>query len=129
MIDVKSKVTMRTAKIAVLAIHYQNENCHPEGKIRVGISADSNWRWERLRKEKCLLDGSRAAGAAIIHIRLAVPPDYRGASANTDLIREWVALNAWQEGTWGTEFIKSLEPIEKTSLLLTHATPPSTAQS
>ncbi len=101
---------MPKADTAVLAIHYQNENCHPDGKIRVGIAADADWRWERLGNAKRLLDGARAAGAAIIHIRLAVPLDYRGVSANTDLIREWMALGAWQEDTWGTAFIQSLEP-------------------
>ena len=101
---------MSKADTAVLAIHYQNENCHPNGKIRVGIAADADWRWERLGNAKRLLDGARAAGAAIIHVRLAVPPDYRGVSANTDLIREWMALSAWQEDTWGTAFIESLEP-------------------
>ena len=101
---------MPKAYTAVLAIHYQNENCHPNGKIRVGIAADADWRWERLGNAKRLLDGARAAGAAIIHVRLAVPPDYRGVSANTDLIREWMALSAWQEDTWGTAFIESLEP-------------------
>ena len=95
---------------AVIAIHYQNENCHPDGKIRVGIAADAEWRWVRLGNAKRLLDGARAAGVAIIHVRLAVPPDYRGVSANTDLIREWMALGAWQEDTWGTAFIESLEP-------------------
>ena len=101
---------MPKADTAVLAIHYQNENCHPDGKIRVGIAADADWRWERLGNAKRLLDGARAASAAIIHVRLAVPPDYRGVSANTDLIREWMALSAWQEDTWGTAFIESLEP-------------------
>ena len=101
---------MSKADTAVLAIHYQNENCHPDGKIRVGIAADADWRWERLGNAKRLLDGARAAGAAIIHVRLAVPPDYRGVSANTDLIREWMVLSAWQEDTWGTAFIESLEP-------------------
>lgn len=101
---------MHEAETAVLAIHYQNENCHPDGKIRVGIAADADWRWERLGNARRLLDGARAAGAAIIHVRLAVPPDYRGVSANTVLIREWMDMNAWQEGTWGTEFIESLTP-------------------
>ena len=101
---------MPKADTAVLAIHYQNENCHPDGKIRVGIAVDADWRWERLGNAKRLLDGARAAGAAIIHVRLAVPPDYRGVSANTDLIREWMALSAWQEDTWGTAFIENLEP-------------------
>ena len=101
---------MPNSNIAVLAIHYQNENCHPDGKIRVGIAADAAWRWERLRNAKRLLDGARATGASIIHIRLAVDPDYRGVAENTDLIREWTALDAWQEGTWGTEFIDALQP-------------------
>ena len=59
---------MPKADTAVLAIHYQNENCHPNGKIRVGIAADADWRWERLGNAKRLLDGARAAGAAIIHV-------------------------------------------------------------
>ena len=101
---------MPNADTAVLAIHYQNENCHPDGKIRVGIAADADWRWVRLGNAQRLLEGARAANAAIIHIRLAVPSDYRGVSANTDLIREWMALGAWQEDTWGTAFINSLQP-------------------
>ena len=101
---------MPKANTAVLAIHYQNENCHPDGKIRVGIAADADWRWVRLGNAQRLLEGAGAANAAIMHIRLAVPSDYRGVSANTDLIREWMALGAWQEDTWGTAFINSLQP-------------------
>ena len=89
---------MPNSNIAVLAIHYQNENCHPDGKIRVGISANAAWRWERIRNAKRLLDGARINGASIIHIRLAVTPDYSSVTANTDLIREWITLEAWQEG-------------------------------
>jgi len=101
---------MTNSNIAVLAIHYQNENCHPDGKIRVGIAANAAWRWERISNAKRLLDGARINGASIIHIRLAVTPDYRSVTANTDLIRQWIALEAWQEGTWGTKFLASLEP-------------------
>ena len=110
---------MPKANTAVLAIHYQNENCHPDGKIRVGIAADADWRWARLDNAKRLLEGARAADASIIHVRLAVPPDYRGVSANTDLIREWMALGAWQEDTWGTAFIQSLEP-QADDFVITH---------
>ena len=35
-------------KTVIVANHYQNENCHPDGKIKVSIGADSAWRWERL---------------------------------------------------------------------------------
>ena len=104
---------------AVLAIHYQNENCHPDGKIRVGIAADADWRWARLGNAKRLLEGARAADVSIIHVRLAVPPDYCGVSANTELIREWMALGAWREDTWGTAFIQSLEP-KADDFVITH---------
>ena len=101
-----------STKTAIVANHYQNENCHPDGKIKVGIPEDAEWRWQRLENAKRLFAGARAAGIPIVHVRLAVPPDYTGVTANTTLIREWIALEAWQEGTWGVEFIDGLEPID-----------------
>jgi len=95
---------------AIVAAHYQNENCHPDGKIKVGIGPDSSWRQERLANARRLFDGARAAGVPIVHVRLAVPPDYRGVIANTPLIRQWIELGAWREGTWGVEFIDDLAP-------------------
>ena len=44
---------------AIVANHYQNENCHPDGKIKVGIGADSEWRWERLENARRLFAGAR----------------------------------------------------------------------
>ena len=99
------------SETAIVANHYQNENCHPDGKIKVGIAADSAWRWQRLENAKRLFAGAREARVAIVHVRLAVPPDYRGVVANTALIREWIELGAWREGTWGVEFIAGLEPL------------------
>ncbi len=103
----------------IVANHYQNENCHPDGKIKVGIGADSAWRWERLDNAKRLYAGARAAGVPIVHVRLAVDPDYRGVVVNTTLIREWVALGAWREGTWGVEFVDGLGP-EADEFVVTH---------
>ncbi len=97
---------------AIVANHYQNENCHPDGKIKVGIAADADWRWQRLDNAKRLFAGARRAGVPIVHVRLAVPQDYRGVIANTALIREWVELGAWKEGTWGVKFIEGLGAAE-----------------
>lgn len=94
----------------IVANHYQNENCHPDGKIKVGIGQDSAWRWERLENAKRLFAAARAHGVSIVHVRLAVDPDFKGVVANTDLIREWIELGAWREGTWGVEFIDGLTP-------------------
>lgn len=96
----------------IIANHYQNENCHPDGKIKVGIAQDSDWRWERMDNAKRLFAGARKLDTPIIHVQLAVPQDYRGVIANTDLIREWMELGAWKAGTWGVQFIEGLEPAE-----------------
>ncbi|WP_281684540.1 cysteine hydrolase family protein [Thalassobaculum salexigens] len=95
----------------IVANHYQNENCHPDGKVKVGIAADADWRWQRLDNAKRLFAGARAAGVPIVHVRLAVDPEYRDVIVNTALIREWLELGAWKEGTWGTEFVDGLGPM------------------
>lgn len=96
----------------IVANHYQNENCHPDGKIKVGIAADADWRWARMENAKRLFAGARGAGVPIVHVRLAVPPDYAGVVANTPLIRQWIELGAWKDGTWGVEFLEGLAPAD-----------------
>jgi nicotinamidase-related amidase len=110
---------MTSASPVLLAIHYQNENCHPDGKIKVGIAANAPWREERLNNAKRLFEGLRNLDIDIVHIRLAVDPQYRDVVVNTPLIKEWVALQAWQENTWGTEFVAGLEPADG-ELVITH---------
>ena len=51
---------------AVIALHYQNENCHPDGKIKVGIADGAPWREERLANARRLFAGARAAGATMV---------------------------------------------------------------
>ncbi|MFO1351386.1 MAG: cysteine hydrolase [Gammaproteobacteria bacterium] len=96
---------------ALLALHYQNENCHPDGKIKIGIAAGAEeWRAATLANAGRLLRGARAAGAPVIHVRLAVNPDYRDVIPNTPLFRQWIELGAWAEGSWGAAFYAGLEP-------------------
>jgi nicotinamidase-related amidase len=73
----------------------------------------------QLAAARRLLDGARAHGAPIIHIRLAVRPDYRDVVQNGALFRQWVELNAWQEDAWGVEFHEGLEPVGD-ELIVTH---------
>ncbi len=110
---------MATSRPALLALHYQNENCHPNGKIKVGIAADAPWREERMRNARRLFAGLRGVGVPIVHVRLAVHPEYADVVANTPLIREWIELGAWREGTWGVEFLDGLEPHDG-EIVVTH---------
>ncbi|MEM7267707.1 MAG: isochorismatase family cysteine hydrolase [Pseudomonadota bacterium] len=103
----------------IVANHYQNENCHPDGKIKIGIAEGAPWREERLANARRLFAGARAAGIAIAHVRLAVDPDFTGVQLNTPIFRQWAELGAWQEGTWGVEFIEGLGP-ETGEPVITH---------
>ena len=93
-----------------LALHYQNENCHPDGAIKVGISEHAPWREERLNNARQLVDAMRDASVPIVHIRLAVEPDYADVVQNTPLIRQWVSQGAWREGTWGCDWLDGYAP-------------------
>lgn len=96
----------------LLALHYQNENCHPDGKIKVGIKEDAEWREETLGTARRLLTGARAIGVPVVHVRLAVRPDHRDVIANCFIFRQWVEIGAWAEGTWGVAFYEGLGPAE-----------------
>jgi biuret amidohydrolase len=110
----------RSAASLLLALHYQNENCHPAGKIKVGVGErEQAWRTDMLAAARRLLEGARANGVPIIHVRLAVRPDYRDVIQNGPLFQQWVELNAWREGTWGVEFHEGLGPVGD-ELVVTH---------
>ncbi|MGB0752004.1 MAG: cysteine hydrolase [Gammaproteobacteria bacterium] len=97
---------------AYLAIHYQNENCHRDGNIKVGMGRECPWREERLDNARRSIGIARIAGIPIIHVRLAVRPDFADVTVNTPIIAEWVENNAWREGTWGTEFLEGFDPVD-----------------
>ncbi|MEO1720200.1 MAG: cysteine hydrolase [Pseudomonadota bacterium] len=100
------------ADSVVIALHYQNENCHPDGKIKVGIADGAPWREERLANARRLFAGARKAGIPIVHVRLAVRDDMAEVIQNTPIFRQWVELGAWRDGTWGVEFIDGLGPVD-----------------
>jgi nicotinamidase-related amidase len=104
----------------VLAVHYQNENCHPDGRIKVGVGGgDEAWRVAMLAAAGRLLEGARRHGLPVIHVRLAVRPDYQDVIQNAPLFRQWVEQGAWREGTWGVAFYDGLGPAEG-ELVVTH---------
>lgn len=92
---------------AVLALHYQNDVLHPEGKIRVGLDADGAVRQRVLHGAAALLDGARGHGLPIVHVRIAFRPDYADLLPNCDIFRNVASIGAF----YGT-------PLEETLRLL-----------
>lgn len=101
---------MQPATTAVIALHYQNEVLHPDGKIRVGLDSDSPVRQNVLDAASAMFQRARACGLPIVHVRIAFRPDYADLLTNMPIMRGVAASNAMTEGSWGAQFHEQLAP-------------------
>ena len=95
---------------AVLALHYQNDVLHADGRIRVGLAADSPMRERLIAQAQTLLRGARARDWPIFHVRIAFQADGADIVQNAPIFRAVAANGAVREGSWGAEFFDRLGP-------------------
>ena len=106
----------------LLALHYQNEVLHRDGRIRVGLAADDPARDALVLEAQRLLAGARARAWPIIHVRMALRPDYADCPRNMPIFRKVMELGAVKEGEWGSAFLESLAPVPSPrEFVLTHS--------
>lgn len=98
------------ATTALIALHYQNDVLHPDGKIRVGLSADSPVRQNLLDAAQGMLRRARACRLPIVHVRIAFRPDYADLLPNMPIMRNTAAIQAVVDGSWGADFYDDLAP-------------------
>jgi nicotinamidase-related amidase len=101
-----------SCRTAVLALHYQNDVLHPDGRIRVGLAADDPARARVIAAAGRLIDGARRLCLPLVHIRIAFRADYADLIQNCPIFRRTAELGAVQDGTWGAEFFDALKPDE-----------------
>jgi nicotinamidase-related amidase len=106
-------------RTAVLALHYQNEVLHPDGKIRLGVAEGATGRDQVIERAGRLLAGGRAAGVPVVSVRVAFRPDHADVLQNARIFRDVVRLGAAVEGSWGAEFFQGLGP-EPAEFVVTH---------
>jgi len=104
----------------VLALHYQNEVVHPQGRIRLGMAEESPERAAVIAAARRLLDGARARGVPVISVRIAFAPDYSDVTTNAEIWRRVVANKVMAEGSWGAAFYDGLGPLPGETIV-THA--------
>ena len=107
-------------KTAVVAVHYQNDVLHPDGKIRAGLESDDPNRDILIRNARRLLAGARAQDIPVVSARIAFRPRYRGHVANSPMLSAVVGSGALVDGTWGAEFHPQLKP-RRGELVVTHS--------
>jgi len=106
--------------IVYLALHYQNENCHPDGRIPYGLSADAAaWRAEMLAAAGRLARGLRSANVPVIHVQAVTQPGQTDVVGNCRIFKSFIDRQAWPIGSWGADFIDGLKP-EPGDIVVTH---------
>jgi len=78
---------------ALLALHFQNDVVHPEGKIRAGVGDDSQ-RAALLRNAHRLLAGARRHGVHVVSVRIAFRRGHAGVIQNSPQLRAAVRERA-----------------------------------
>lgn len=117
----KTPLKVPSAAVAVLALHYQNEVLHAEGRIRVGLAGDETQRTRVIAAASRMLAGARSRKWPIVHVRIAFRPDYADCPSNTPIFRQTMALGAVKDGTWGSDFFPALAPqASETEFVITH---------
>ncbi|MDQ8031551.1 MAG: cysteine hydrolase family protein [Bordetella sp.] len=100
----------RPPDTAVLALHYQNDVLHPDGRIRLGVAGDDLLRGRLVRAAWDLLSGARALDLVVVHVRVAFQPDYTDLVQNCTIFRNVAASGAVIDGEWGSDFYDGLAP-------------------
>jgi nicotinamidase-related amidase len=96
---------------ALLALHYQNDVIHEDGKIGVGLGKGSARRASMIDAAKRLLAGARELGVPVISVRIAFRPDHADVVQNCRIFRDVAKLGALADGSWGAAFHDGLEPL------------------
>ena len=95
---------------ALIALHYQNDICHPDGKIPFAIDRAASDSTDFLKASRKALERARQLGFVIVHVHIAFSPDYADLPRNARLFREAAELGAVKLGSWGAEPFEGFEP-------------------
>jgi biuret amidohydrolase len=103
---------------ALIALHYQNDICHPNGKIPFAIDRTAPVSSLFLEASRKALAHARQAGFVIAHVHIAFSPDYADLPKNTRLFRKVAELGAVRLGSWGAEPYAGFEPLSGETCLI-----------
>jgi nicotinamidase-related amidase len=97
---------------AVVALHFQNDICHPDGKIPFSLDRSARRPLRLLEASRKLLESARRCGWTIVHVHIAFAPDYSDLPRNCRLFLAVERLGAVKRGSWGAAAMEGFEPAE-----------------
>ena len=97
---------------ALIALHFQNDICHSDGRIPFAIDRDASAAEAFLAASRSALENARAAGWTIVHTHIAFAEDYSDLPRNCRLFQAVEKLGAVKRGSWGAAPLAGFEPRE-----------------
>jgi nicotinamidase-related amidase len=95
---------------ALIALHFQNDICHPEGRIPFSLNRNTSEAVAFLDASKRALEAARRAGWTIAHMHIVFAADYSDLPRNCRLFQRTEALGALKRGSWGAAPYAGFEP-------------------
>ncbi len=95
---------------ALIALHFQNDICHPDGLIPFAVDRSGGAPDLFLDRARTLIARARAADWLIAHVHIAFQPDYSDLPRNARLFRAAGELGALKRGSWGAAPLQGFEP-------------------
>src|SRR5579872_3610856 len=95
---------------ALLALHFQNDICHADGRILFSLDRNAADAAHFLDASRRALARARRAGWTIAHVHIAFAPDYSDLLRNCRLFLKTETLGALRRGSWGAAALAGFEP-------------------
>ena len=95
---------------ALVALHYQNDICHRDGRIPFALDYATDAPQRFLNLSSQMLERARAAGWIIVHVHIAFASDYADLPRNCRLFQAVERLGAVKRGSWGAAAMEGFAP-------------------
>jgi biuret amidohydrolase len=105
---------------ALLALHFQNDICDPQGRIPFSLERNTRNTADFLSASERALTRARRAGWSIVHIHIAFAEDYSDLMRNCRLFLRTETLGALKRGSWGAAAYAGFEPLPGELVVMTN---------
>jgi biuret amidohydrolase len=95
---------------ALIALHFQNDICHPQGRIPFSLNRNTGDAAAFLEASRRALAAARRAGWTVAHRHIMFADDYSDLPRNCRLFRKTETLGALKRGSWGAAPYMGFEP-------------------
>lgn len=95
---------------ALIALHFQNDICHPDGAIPFSLKRNTPEAEAFLAASRNALATARRKGWVIAHVHMGFAEDYSDLPRHAPLFRKARDFNAVRRGTWGAAPYAGFEP-------------------